>query len=248
MENEINSTRRLEAIDRKSVVCTISGGLDSAVSAAMLANAGFELHFIFFDWGQKTYEKELECASALAKHYGADIKIVEVPLFKDLPGISLTEKETQTAAINEYVPNRNAILESQAIAYAEFLRAGAVCVGSTGGDHICPDNSPKFIEAMQSLIDQGTMLKPAVQIVAPLINTDKTGAVEIGIKLGVPFELTWSCHNNLDKACGHCSNCESRLEAFESLGLRDPIPYVVEAEPKAEFSEAHFINPTSAMH
>ncbi len=225
MEREIKIQKRLEEINRRSAVCTISGGLDSAVAAALMAEAGFGLHFIFFDWGQKTYIKELECAQALARHFSATIKIVEVPLIKSLPGVSLTQKETLTTAINEYVPNRNAILESQAVAYAEYLKAGAVCIGSTGGDHICPDNSPKFIEVMQRLVDEGTLLKPSIQVIAPLIHTDKVGAVKIGLELGIPFELTWSCHNNIDAACGHCSNCESRLEAFKLNGKKDPIQY-----------------------
>ena len=204
MEREIEIQKRLETIDRKSAVCTVSGGLDSAVAAALMADAGFRLHFIFFDWGQKTYEKELECAQALAKHYNADLEVIEVSLLKFLPGISLTQKETLTTAINEYVPNRNAILESQAVAYAEYLKAGAVCIGSTGGDRICPDNSPQFVEAMQHLVNEGTLLKPPVQVIAPLIQTDKIGAVKLGFELGVPFEHTWSCHNNVDVACGHC--------------------------------------------
>ncbi len=225
MGKEIEIQKRLESIDRRSAVCTVSGGLDSAVAAALMARAGFKLHFIFFDWGQKTYEKELGCAQALSKHFGASLKVVEVPLLKSLPGVSLTQSETLTTAVNEYVPNRNAILESQAIAYAEYLRAGAVCIGSTGGDHICPDNSPKFVEAMQRLIEEGTLIKPSIQIVAPLIQTDKIGAVRLGLELGVPFELTWSCHNNSDIACGRCSNCKSRLEAFQRNGSVDPINY-----------------------
>jgi len=219
-------TRSLETIDRKRAVCTVSGGLDSAVASALMHDAGFELNFIFFDWGQKTYSKELECAKALADHYSSDLKIVEVSILKSLPGISLTEMETLTSPINEYVPNRNAILESQAIAYAEFLRAGAVCIGSTGGDHICPDNSPDFVEAMQDLVNQGTMLKPPIKLLAPLMDTDKTGAVKLGLELGVPFENTWSCHNNTDLACGTCSNCEARIEAFELNNVKDPIKYV----------------------
>lgn len=218
---------QLEPIKRRSVVCTISGGLDSAVAAAVMAKADFGLYFIFFDWGQKTYEKELICTRALTEHYGADLKVVEVPLLKTLQGVSLTQKETLTIEVNEYVPNRNAILESQAVAYAEYLKAGVVCIGSTGGDHICPDNSPRFITAMQHLVDEGTLLKPPVQVIAPLISTDKTGAVKLGLKLGVPFELTWSCHNKTDIACGQCSNCLARLEAFSTLGFVDPIPYAV---------------------
>lgn len=225
MERDFDLSRRLEAVKHRKAVCTISGGLDSAVAAALIAKAGFELQFIFFDWGQKTYVKEASCARKLAKHFNADLKEVEVPFLKSLPGVSLTQRETLTTAINEYVPNRNAILESQAVGYAEYLKAGIVCVGSTGGDHIAPDNSPQFIDAMQRLIDEGTVLKPSVQIVAPLMSTDKTGAVKLGIKLNVPFELTWSCHNDTKIACGHCSNCISRFEAFSKNDIKDPIKY-----------------------
>jgi 7-cyano-7-deazaguanine synthase len=217
--------KSVEAINRKSAVCTVSGGLDSAVAAGLMKEANFDLHFIFFDWGQKTLLREQKCATALAKYFNADINIITVPILKSLPGISLTKTETLTTPINEYVPNRNAILESQAIAYAEFLRAGVVCIGSTGGDHICPDNSPRFIAAMQELVNQGTMLKPSIKLIAPLMETDKIGAVKLGTEIHVPFELTWSCHNNTEKACGLCSNCEARIEAFKLNNITDPIQY-----------------------
>lgn len=225
MDIELDVVRLIKSTNRRKAVCTVSGGLDSAVSAAIMVYLGLETKFIFFDWGQKTFKKELKCAQLLSKHYGSELKIVEVPLLKTLPQISLTETETLTTAINEYVPNRNAILEAQAVAFAEILKAGVVCVGSTGGDHICPDNSPQFIEIMQHLVDQGTMLKPPIQLIAPLMRTDKIGAVKLGLELNVPFEFTWSCHNNNDIACGQCSNCEARIEAFQVNGIKDPIPY-----------------------
>lgn len=78
---------------------------------------------------------------------------------------------------------------------------------------------------MQKLVDEGTMLKPPIQMIAPLINVDKVDAVRIGLELDVPFELTWSCHNNIDEACGECSNCQARLEAFVANDISDPIPY-----------------------
>ena len=216
----------ISSVKRKIAVCTLSGGLDSAVAAAIMKSQGFELKCIFFDWGQKTFEKEMSCARMLAEHFKSDLKIIEVPILKSLPKISLTQNETLTVAINEYVPNRNAILETQAVAYAETIRAGVVCVGSTGGDLICPDNSLEFISKMQALIKQGTMLKPSILLVAPLVKIDKTEAVKIGKKLGVPFEITWSCHNYTDKACGKCSNCKERIKAFSLNGLKDPITYV----------------------
>lgn len=212
--------------ERRSAICTVSGGLDSAVAAASMHAQGYDLTFVFYDWGQKTIERERECSQRLAEHYGAKWMEVEVPVLKQLPGVSLTQAETQTVAINEYVPNRNAILETQTVAIAEAYKAGAVCVGSTGGDHICPDNSPDFIKAMNGLVLEGTMLRPPIVVHAPLINTDKIGAVAAGLELEVPFEHTWSCHNNTDKACGKCSNCESRIEAFEFNGVKDPIEYV----------------------
>lgn len=216
---------RLRRIKRKSAVCTVSGGLDSAVAAALIAEASFDLHFIFFDYGQKTGKKELWCAKALARHYKTDLKIVKVPFLKDLPGVSMTRKEKLTTKYNEYVPNRNTILESQAVAYAEHLRAGVVCVGSSGGNIITPDNSLKFIRIMQMLIDEGTQLKPPIQIVAPLLSTNKAGAVQLGLQIGVPFKLTWSCHNQEESACGKCSNCKSRIEAFKLNDHHDPIRY-----------------------
>lgn len=238
MEFEINFLKRLETINRRRAVCTVSGGLDSAVSAAIMSRLGFKTDFIFFDWGQKTYKKELECAQALAKYYMADLNVVEVPLLKELPEISLTETETLTTAVNEYVPNRNSIFETQAVAFAESLRAGVVCVGSIGGDHNCPDNTPQFIEVMQQLVDQGTMLKPSIQMIAPLISMDKIGVVKLGLELGIPFELTWSCHNNNNLACGQCSNCIARIEAFQTNGIIDPIPY---EKNITNFKTEHFI-------
>lgn len=225
MEFGLDLQKNLETITRKDIICTISGGLDSAVAAAIMNETGFKTHFIFFDWGQKTLVRELKCAKSLSKYYGVELKIFEIPLLKNLPGISLTQRETQTTAVNEYVPNRNAILESQAVAYAEYLKAGAICIGSSGGDHVCPDNSLDFVNAMQLLVDAGTMLKPSIKVVAPLIGIDKITTVRIGKQLGVPFELTWSCHNNITRACGYCSNCQSRYEAFTQNKIQDPIEY-----------------------
>lgn len=221
----MNFQEKLRKIKRKSVVCTVSGGLDSAVAAAIMAKAGFAIYFIFFDYGQKTHEKELWCAKALARHYKVILKIVEIPFFKNISGVSMTEKGKQTTKLNEYVPNRNTILESQAIAYAEHLKAGAVCIGSSGGDLITPDNSLKFINAMQRLVEIGTKLKPPIQIIAPLSYANKACAVKWGLELEVPFELTWSCHNKNKIACGQCSNCKSRIEAFELNDTIDLIKY-----------------------
>lgn len=217
---------KLKKIKRKIAVCTLSGGLDSAVATALIKKAGFSIRLLFFDWGQKTFSRELECANALSKYFDAPLAVVEVPIIKILPNVGLTQKGTVTTDRDEYVPNRNAVLETQAVAFAEAIGAGLVSIGSNAGDLSTPDGSKKFIINMQSLINQGTLLKPPIQLVAPLIETDKTGAVKIGLELGIPFEHTWSCNNLTEKACGKCTNCLPRLEAFKFNNLRDPIHYV----------------------
>jgi 7-cyano-7-deazaguanine synthase len=216
----------LKSIERRIAVCTLSGGLDSAVATAIIKDAGFELKLLFFDWGQKAFTRELKCAQALAKHFGAPLVVVEVPIIKVLPNVGLTKKGELTTGKSEYVPNRNAVLETGAVAYAESIGAGLVSIGSNAGDLSTPDGSIEFIEKMQGLIDQGTVLKPSIKLVAPLISTDKIGAVKIGIELGVPFQHTWSCNNLTEKACGECTNCKPRLEAFKANGMKDPVDYV----------------------
>lgn len=218
----------------RRAVCLISGGLDSTVAAAVAKNQGFDLYFLFADYGQKTLQKEWECVQRVAKHYKPkEVRSISLNWLKEMGGSALFDKNTPLNESNfllEYVPFRNSILLSAATAWAESLDADTIFIGSSGGDHICPDNSPEYLKAFQTLIAQGTMLKKDITLQAPLIETDKTGAVKIGEELKVPFELTWSCHNNTKAACGHCSNCLARLEAFRSLGENDPIPYEIEEE------------------
>lgn len=216
----------LKNVERKIAVCTLSGGLDSTVATALIKKAGFNIKLLFFDWGQKTFKKELECVKALSWYFKAPLTIVEIPIIKILPKVGLTDKNSVTTGKDEYVPNRNAILETQAVALAEAIGAGIVTIGSNAGDLSTPDSSKAFIDQMQNLINQGTLLKPSIQLIAPLIETDKAGAVKIGLELKIPFEHTWSCNNFTDKACGKCTNCLPRIKAFKDNNYEDPIDYV----------------------
>jgi 7-cyano-7-deazaguanine synthase len=213
----------------KKAVLLVSGGLDSAVAAAIAKKSGYDLYFLFFDYGQKTVNKEKICFLKLAKFYKAkEAKIISLPWVKKLGGSALTDDETILTPENfnlEYVPFRNTIFLSAAVAWAEVILADAVFIGSCGGDRICPDNSPLYINSFQKLVKVGTKLKTNIKIKAPLLRGDKTYVVAIGKRLGVPFELTWSCHNFTDRACGLCSNCLSRIKAFAENSLKDPIPY-----------------------
>jgi 7-cyano-7-deazaguanine synthase len=213
----------------KKAVCLISGGLDSTVATSVAASKGYQLYFLFLEYGQKTLVKERKCVEKLKKYFDPKkLTIVELPWLRQFGGSALLDQTTKLDENNpelEYVPFRNSIFLSVATAYAEVNRVNYIYIGSTGGDRICPDNSQEYLNAFQKIIDLGTMLHRNIKIKAPLIKTDKTGAIKIGRKLKTPFELTWSCHNNTEKACGVCSNCRARIEAFESNHLTDPIDY-----------------------
>lgn len=213
----------------KLAVCLVSGGLDSAVAAGVAKSKGYDLYFMFANYGQKTLEKETECVNNLAEFYDPkEVRTVDLTWLREFGGSALFDTETKLDETNfllEYVPFRNTVLLAAATAWAEVIGADSVFIGSSGGDHICPDNSAEFLDAFQEVMVQGTLLKKDIKLEAPLRDTDKTGAVKIGAELNIPFELTWSCHNNVDAACGHCSNCLSRLEAFKETEKTDPIPY-----------------------
>lgn len=214
---------------QKKAVCLISGGLDSTVATAMVIDHGYEPIFLFLRYGQKTVEKEELCFDKLVEHWHVkNVFKVDLPWIKKFGGSALLDKNIPLDEMNfrlEYVPFRNSIFLSIATALAEVNDADLVVMGSTGGDHICPDNSQEFHDSFQKVMAKGTMLKKDIQIYHPLIDTDKTGAIKIGRQLKVPFELTWSCHNGINQACGHCSNCKARLEAFDLNGIADPIDY-----------------------
>jgi len=214
----------------KKAVCLISGGLDSAVATAIAIEHGYKPIFLFLRYGQKTLKKEEWCLDKLAGYWGTkEIFKVDLPWIKKFGGSALLDEKISLDEKNfrlEYVPFRNSIFLAIATALAEVQNADIIVVGSTGGDHICPDNSPQFLKDFQRVIGQGTLLKRDIKIFHPLTATDKVGGIKKGIKLGVPFHLTWSCHNQIKAACGHCSNCKARLAAFEANNLTDPIKYV----------------------
>ncbi len=215
---------------QKKAICLISGGLDSTVATAIVVNKGYTPTFLFIRYGQKTAIKEEQCVDALKNHYKVEkIFKIDLPWIKEFGGSALLDKNIPLNEKNfrlEYVPFRNSIFLGIATALAEVQGADIVVIGSTGGDHICPDNSSEFIRAFQKIISLGTMLKKDIKIFHPLTKTDKTGAVKIGQKLKVPFQYTWSCHNDTVAACGHCSNCKARIEAFGLNNSKDPIEYV----------------------
>lgn len=212
-------------------VCVMSGGMDSAVAAGIVQKQGYDLAFLHFNYGQITEPKEVECVDRLSTHFHPvatkRIDLSNAMIRGSSALFTGGSKEDGIHDKDEYVYFRNTILASFAVALAEEMKAKAIVFGSTGEDHICPDNSPEFWEGFQRLIALGTMRHKDITVLTPLTDTDKAGVLERGLKLGVPMKDTWSCHNRVDLACGECSNCRARLGAFESKGMTDPIPYVL---------------------
>lgn len=219
----------------KRAVCLLSGGMDSTTLAYVAKEMGYEIVALHFTYGQRTEVKERECARAVARNLEA-LDFVEIGLehFKKIGASSLTDTSIpveeyageEESVPSTYVPFRNANLLAIATSLAEARRAEAVFIGVQTGDYPgYPDCRPEFIEAFQRAVDLGTAAEPRIVLMTPFVRMSKVDIVRKGLALGVPYELTWSCYQNDDRACGVCSSCHYRKEAFRELGLEDPIEY-----------------------
>jgi len=216
-----------------AVVC-VSGGMDSAVSAA-LAAATHRLAFLHANYGQRTERKELDCFERLADRFGAEARLaIDLTTLRAIGGSSLTDRAIPVREGNpepgviptSYVPFRNAHLLAAATSWAETLGAEALFIGAVWEDSSgYPDCRPEFYRAFEEVIRQGTRPETHIRIATPLISMTKEQIVRRGVELGVPFELTWSCYQSEDVACGACESCVLRLRGFAAAGATDPIPY-----------------------
>ncbi len=215
----------------KRAVCLISGGMDSAVSSAIAKKEGYEIYAITFDYGQRN-RREIESAKEIAKWLNAKHKILKVDL-RQIGGSALTDnievpEEVQGIPIT-YVPARNTIFLSFALAYAEVIDADCIFIGVNAVDYSgYPDCRPEYIEAFKKLANlatkRGVEGKP-IEIKTPLIYLSKAEIVKKGNELNVPFEKTWSCYKEGNKHCGKCPSCKLRIKAFKEAGLNDPTEY-----------------------
>ncbi len=228
-----------ESTERRptAVVC-VSGGMDSAVTAA-LAAVDHETAFLHVNYGQRTEGRELRAFRALADHMRVTRRlVVDLPALRQIGGSSLTDRsipvregEPEPGVVpTSYVPFRNAHLLASATSWAEVLGARALFIGAVWEDSSgYPDCRPEFYEAFAELVRLGTRPETALRIVTPVIHLSKAEIVRRGVELGVPFELTWSCYQEEDVACGACESCRLRLRAFAAAGVADPLPYRVAA-------------------
>ena len=219
------------------VVILASGGLDSTVTSALAKKEGYDLNLLTIDYGQR-HRYEIECAKKIATWLGVhDHKILQLDL-GIFGGSALTDKipvptdrlshERESGIPSTYVPARNTIFLSLALAYAEVLNATKIFFGANIRDYSgYPDCRPEFIQAFMEVARQGTRLGQEgtpVEVVAPLLFMTKREIITKGQELQVPFELTSSCYQPGPdhRPCGHCDSCLIRHEGFQEAQISDP--------------------------
>lgn len=216
-----------------AVVC-LSGGMDSAVTAALVAQS-HGLACLHANYGQRTEAKELECFERLAERFRAQARlVVDFSALRSIGGSSLTDRSipvregapVEGLVPSSYVPFRNAHLLSAATSWAEQLGAEAIAIGAVWEDSSgYPDCRPEFYRAFERAIREGTRPETHLRILTPVISMTKAEIARTGARLEVPFEWTWSCYQAEQEACGVCESCRLRLKGFGDAGLVDPIPY-----------------------
>jgi 7-cyano-7-deazaguanine synthase len=227
----------------KKAVVLLSGGLDSATTLAIARSKAFDCYALTFRYGQR-HKPEIEAAKKVAHSLGAvQHRIINIDL-ASFGGSALTDSAIEVpknranlAELSEipltYVPARNIIFLSYALAWAEILGAFDIFIGANAIDFSgYPDCRPEFIAAFEKTANLATAAaiqgKGRSQINSPIINMKKAEIILTGTKLGVDYSLTHSCYepDQYGRSCGHCDSCRLRLRGFAEAGLTDPVVYV----------------------
>jgi 7-cyano-7-deazaguanine synthase len=223
---------------KNRVVVLLSGGMDSLVCAGIAIEEKSEVYFLHVNYGQITSNKEQESFTKICDYYQVPHsrrKIMNGTFLQQIGGSSLTDKNLEVqdhiqldkSIPNTYVPFRNSIILSLAVSWAEVLEANKLFIGANFEDSPgYPDCRPSYYQAFNQVIKEGTK-DGTIHIETPVIKLKKSEIVEIGQRLKVPFELSWSCYKSEGKACGKCDSCALRLRGFQQANLTDPLEYEV---------------------
>ena len=219
---------------KKPAVVLLSGGLDSATVLAMASDLGYDCHALSLDYGQR-HRSELQAAENVARSMSATLKVIKLDL-RAFGGSALTddidvpEEEGEGIPVT-YVPARNTIMLSLALAWAEVLGSGDIFIGVNAVDYSgYPDCRPEFINAYEEMANLATkagVVGKRLEIHTPLIDISKAEIIQQGTALGVDYALTVSCYQASEdgEACGVCDSCRIRAAGFEAAGISDPTRY-----------------------
>jgi 7-cyano-7-deazaguanine synthase len=228
--------------DQRKAVVLLSGGMDSCVCAAIARerHGAGNMALLHAMYGQRTEKRERQAFEAIADFYGVRERlVVKLDHFRAIGGSALTDKaikvpENELEATGSgggtipvtYVPFRNTHFLSVGVSWAEAIGASAIYIGAVAEDSSgYPDCRPEYYRAFQELIRVGTRPETGIEMVTPVIAMRKSEIIRRGLELGAPLQLTWSCYQGEELACGKCDSCLLRLRAFAEAGIADPIPY-----------------------
>lgn len=230
--------------DQRKAIVLLSGGMDSCVCAAIARERHGERNLALLHAGyrQRTQKRERRAFEEIADYYGVqDRLVVQLEHFRAIGGSALTDQRiavpenglgAPAAAPSEaeipvtYVPFRNAHFLSVGVSWAEAMGAGAIYIGAVAEDSSgYPDCRPEYYRVFQDLIRVGTRPETQIEIITPVIRMKKSEIIRRGLQLEAPLQLTWSCYQGEEAACGACDSCLLRLRAFAEAGVEDPIVY-----------------------
>jgi 7-cyano-7-deazaguanine synthase len=223
-------------MSREMSVVLLSGGMDSCVCAALAAREA-EAAAVHVSYGQRTETRERESFFAICARLGITERlVVRNEALRVIGGSALTDTSISVPESSDgatgspdipvtYVPFRNAHFLSVAVSWAEVLGAKKVFIGAVEPDSSgYPDCRPAYYQAFNQVVKTGTK-DGDIEVVTPLIAMRKAEIVKLGLEVGAPFDLTWSCYSREDVACGVCDSCRLRLNAFAEAGAEDQIAY-----------------------
>lgn len=236
-------TTRTQGADTRAVV-VLSGGMDSTVCATLAVREhGVEnVAALHVDYGQRTETRERIAFEAICDRLGIVKRLtVRNQALQQIGGSALTDESLTVPDAGPeigrevpitYVPFRNAHFLAVAVSWAEVVGAEKIFIGAVAQDSSgYPDCRPEYYDAFNEVVRVGTK-DGNIRIETPLISLKKTDIVRLGLEVGAPFDLTWSCYSREDSACGVCESCALRLRAFQAAGVVDPLPYLPQAARK----------------